>query len=85
MYPKILFILVASFLLGGCNISLNQQAAVDTKSPEPAQQASSPMPAEAADPELDAMQDTDSQTDVSSIELDLNNTVILPEDFSDLE
>lgn len=82
---KVLLILVAAVILGGCTLSagMNKQSSTDSvsiMSPEPTPQASL-MP----DTELEAIPDTKNSTDKESIEADLNATVILEEDFSDLE
>lgn len=84
MFSKLTIILLATLFLGGCNLTWpSPNAASDTQSPTP-YVASSPVPQQ-VDPELDEVKETSSDTDVTSIEADLNNTVILQEDFSDLE
>lgn len=82
---KALLILAAAVILGGCTLGagMNKQSSTDSDSvmsPEPTPQASQ-MP----DTELETMPDTKTSTDQESIEADLKTTVILEEDFSDLE
>lgn len=82
---KLILVLVAALVLGGCTLGagMTKQSAQDSSapmSPSPTVQASM-LP----DAELEAMTKTSTETDVASIEKDLNETSILEEDFSDLE
>lgn len=77
---KRLFVLATLALaLGGC--SLQNQAATDTGAvASPGTVVASPAP----DAELSAVPSPGTGSDTTSLEQDLNSTVILDEDFSDL-
>lgn len=79
---KLILILAAALLLGGCTIGSNLMGnnATDSASYTP-----TPTSSAAPDPDLEAMPQTTSSSDESSIQTDLESTVILEEDFSDLE
>ncbi len=80
---KIFMLFLASFMLGGCTlIPRSDRAATDMASPVP---TITPTPTLDPDPELGAMASPTTQDDTASITTDLNSTVILDEDFSDLE
>lgn len=81
---KLILVLAAALLLGGCTIGSKMmgQSATDMSSPTP---TSSPVSSTLPDSELDSIPSTTTSSDTSSIESDLNATVILEEDFSDLE
>lgn len=84
MLKKLALITISSLLLGGCTLldSLRQSdAAQDVK---PAIVAT-PTPLPSSDSALQAMPSTAPGTDVTSLETDINSTVILDEDFSDLD
>jgi hypothetical protein len=79
--PKRLLILATLALaLGGC--SLQNQAATDTGAAvaSPDTVVASPAP----DTELNAVPSPGTGSDTASLEQDVNSTVILDEDFSDL-
>lgn len=81
---KPLLVLVAALLLGGCTLGANLQgkSATDALSPTP---TATPTATPPSDTELEKMTPTSTGTDASSIEADLSSTVILEEDFSDLD
>lgn len=78
---KLIILVIASFILGGC--TLQQYLPKQGKSANDTQPTPSPMlvssPTTSPEPSLGT------GTDESSIELDLDATVIEKEDFSDLE
>lgn len=83
---KLLLILSSALLLGGCTLTsqLWSESATDANlaSPTPTPHSSQ---APASDPALDAQPTPGTGTDYSSLESDLSSTVILEEDFSDLD
>lgn len=84
MIKKIAILAFSSILLGGCtllDVFKPSDAAKDTKKEVVA--TSTPAPA-SPDPNLEAMPSPKAANDVSSLETDINSTVILDEDFSDL-
>lgn len=82
MYKKLAIITVSSFLLGGCTLGdfLKPGDAANDAKPD-----STMSPAPTPDKSLESMPSTSTSDDASSLELDINNTTILDEDFSDLE
>lgn len=87
MFKKIAIVTLASLALGGCSLNdylPTNQAVTDEKKEVVA--TSTPAPsALQPDQGIDSMKPTSSSTDVTSLETDINNTVILEEDFSDLK
>ena len=84
MNKLILLIIAAAVLLSGYSLGSKMMgnSATDTSSPTP---ISSPVGSTIPDSELDSIPSTTTSSDSGSIESDLNATVILEEDFSDLE
>lgn len=79
MYTKIAIVILCSLFLGGCTL---------TDYFQPTQSASDQQPAESTqleDQALATMPQISTDDDLDSLEADLNSTVILEEDFSDLE
>jgi len=79
MYSKIALIAVFTLILGGCTLTdyfKPNQSASDQQTTESGQ---------VEDQKLEAMPSTSSNSDLDSLEADINNTVILEEDYSDLE
>lgn len=79
MYKKLLLVILAAIFLGGCTLlsSLTgNQAASD--------QQTGSLASSAPDAALDAMPSPGTGTDEKSLEVDINSTTILDEDFSDL-
>jgi hypothetical protein len=86
MLKKIALITLASLALGGCSLKdmLKTDTAVTDENQETVMMES-PVPTYMEpDEDLDGMKQTSSSTEVTSLESDVNNTVILEEDFSDL-
>ncbi len=81
---KLILILAAALLLGGYIFGSRMMGdkATETSTPTP---ISSPLSSITPDSDLEAMPSTTTSFDASSIEQDLMTTVILDEDFSDLE
>jgi PBP1b-binding outer membrane lipoprotein LpoB len=85
MIKKITILIVSALLLGGCTLSdifKPNQAVSDQKSELSATQT--PLPVSSVDPNLEAMPSTSTSTDTASLEIDIESTKILEEDFSDL-
>ncbi len=83
MLPKIIIVLAAALLLGGCGlIPLRQGGAASDQKPEQTMTAS---PAPSSDPAIETMPSPGSQNDATTLETDIESTTILEEDFSDLE
>ena len=84
MNKLILLIIAAAVLLSGYSLGSKMMGntTTDTSSPTP---TASPVSSTLPDSGLDSMPSTTTSSDTSSIESDLNATVILEEDFSDLE
>lgn len=79
MYTKIAVVTLFALILGGCIL---------TDYFKPNQSASDQQPQESVaveDQSLEAMPSTSSDNDVNALETDINSTVILEEDFTDLE
>ncbi len=74
MIKKITLVLLSALILGGCSLDfdtlMGNKAATDTNTQ--------------VDTQLDAMPSPGVGNDTESLELDISNTVILEEDFSDL-
>lgn len=83
MIPKIILVVLASVFLGGCTLPdfLQSQNAASDEQPELATST----PAPSADQSLESIPAQSTQNDPSSLETDLNNTIIYEEDFSDLD
>ncbi|MFZ2199196.1 MAG: hypothetical protein WAV40_00165 [Microgenomates group bacterium] len=83
MLNKLIIIGLTSLLLGGCTLSnaLDPSGAAKDDQSTP---TATPSPSPQADKELEVMPDNSSGTDANSLEIDVNNTSILNEDFSDL-
>lgn len=80
MYQKLFAIIFASLLLGGCSLNLpSEKAATDTKSSQP-ELLGTPSPADAQDKSEPLSQDTE----IDSLQKDIDSTIIIEEDFSDL-
>ncbi|GAB4026180.1 MAG: hypothetical protein Fur0011_0920 [Candidatus Microgenomates bacterium] len=78
---KFIIILTTAILLGGCTLGSKMTKKSEINSTPDASPTSSVFP----DTDLDSLPATTTSSDISSIEQDLNTTVILEEDFSDLE
>ncbi len=78
---KFILILTTAILLGGCTLGsqMTKKSEINTTL------NSSPTSSVLPDSDLDSIPATTTSSDTSSIESDLNATVILEEDFSDLE
>lgn len=88
MIKKILVLGISAILLGGCTLTdafKTGTASVDSKPNLATSPTPSSTPMASVDGELKAMPSTNSQTDDQSLEVDINNTKILNEDFSDLK
>ncbi len=83
---KLILILAAALLLGGCTLGKNLmgQSARDESEPS-VTPTTTPLASIMPDADLDQMPSTSTSSDQKSIETDLSSTVILDEDFSDLE
>ena len=80
MLKKMILVTLSALLLGGCTLGdvfRGDSAAKD----EVIAPQSSP---DAPDPALTTMPATSESTDTDSLELDINSTTIIEEDFSDL-
>lgn len=85
MIKKIAILVVTTLLLGGCtlpNIFKTEEAAKDEKK---MMATDSPVPTMSPDTRLDSIPSPTSANDMDSLEVDINNTIILEEDFSDLD
>jgi PBP1b-binding outer membrane lipoprotein LpoB len=81
MYKKITLLALSAMFLGGCTLTdllQSNQAATDQQSQAVATATPAPATEFATVPPLSP------STDVDSLEADLNNTVILDEDYSDI-
>jgi hypothetical protein len=92
MFKKIALISLGSVLLGGCSLPsfLSQNnAAVDTQPGSTVTTTSTPVPTASVttspDAALQAMPSTSTTNDAASLEKDINNTQITPEDFSNIK
>lgn len=86
MFKKIAFITLASLALGGCSLaSLTGNKAVSDQKDADMVATSTPTPAASPDSELSAMPSPGTGNDDKTLETDINNTVILNEDFSDIK
>jgi hypothetical protein len=86
MLKKIALITLSSLVLGGCTLTdifKTNNAAMDEKKEVVATATPAPTYME-PDKELDSMKQNSASTDVTSLETDVNNTIILTEDFSDI-
>lgn len=84
MYKKIAVITLSAFFLGGCSLTdllKTNNAATDQQSQAVATSTPAPIP----DPELDRMPPTSTSSDTTSLETDINSTVILEDDYSDIK
>lgn len=82
MFKKLTLISLSALLLGGCtllDVFKPSDAAKDINKEVVA--SSTPAP---PDPNLEAIPSPKAENDVTSLETDINSTVILDEDFSDL-
>lgn len=79
---KLILILASAFILGGCTLS---SQLFESTPNETNTVVASPTPTPLPDPELQAMPSPHTDSDPDSIEADLESTLILEEDFSDLE
>lgn len=78
---KFILILTTAILLGGCTLGSQMTKKSEINTTPNSSPTSSVLP----DSDLDSIPATTTSSDTSSIESDLNATVILEEDFSDLE
>lgn len=80
MLKKMILVTLSALLLGGCTLGdvfRGDRAAKD--------EAIAPQtPSETPDPALTTMPATSESTDTDSLELDINSTTIIEEDFTDL-
>lgn len=86
MLKKIALITLASVALGGCSLKdmlKTNNAVMDENEEVVATSTPAPTYME-SDKDLESMKQTSSSTEVTSLESDTNSTVILQEDFSDL-
>ena len=87
MIKKIAILALSTLLLGGCTLLDTfkiSDAAKDEKPGSPIA-TTTPAPTSSPDTNLEAMPSTSDATDLTSLETDINSTLILEEDFSDLE
>ena len=87
MIKKIAFLGISAILLGGCTLTDAFKAGNAAQDEKPAVIATStptPIPTSTPDAELQTIPSPGSGTDDKSLETDINNTIILEEDFSDL-
>lgn len=90
MLKKLALIGLGATILGGCALtsSLSQNnAAVDTQPGSVVTATSTPVPTPTTSPDaaLQAMPSTTTANDTTSLEKDINNTQIAPEDFSNIK
>lgn len=78
---KLALVLAAAVLLGGCTLGSKFMGRNDDA------QKPTPMPSSTVTTgtDIDSMPDISTSTDAKSIESDLNATIILDEDFSNLD
>lgn len=84
MFKKLTLISLSALLLGGCtllDVFKPSDAAKDINKEVVASSTPTPAP---PDPNLEAIPSPKAENDVTSLETDINSTVILDEDFSDL-
>lgn len=80
---KISLIVLASLILGGCNLATQLgNSAVSDQKPQAVITAS---PNPSVDADLVAIPPTGDDNDTTTLEDDINNTIILEEDYADLE
>lgn len=81
MYTKIFTILLASLILGGCTMGnwSSNQAATDNQTI-----SETPISSVAPTPSGESSKPLSQDTEVDSLQTDIESTVILEEDFSDL-
>jgi hypothetical protein len=86
MFKKIALITFSSLALGGCSLQdmFKTNTAVTDQNQEVVATATPAPTYMEADKDLESMKQTSSSTEVTSLESDTNSTVILQEDFSDL-
>jgi PBP1b-binding outer membrane lipoprotein LpoB len=85
MLKKIAILVSSALLLGGCTLTdslKSGNAAKDQKSEVVA--TTTPSPTVSPDTSLESMPPVSNSTEVTSLEADINGSVILDEDFSDL-
>lgn len=92
MFKKFALIGLGAIILGGCALtsSLSQNnAAVDTQPETTVTATSTPVPTASVttspDAQLQAMPSTTTANDPASLEKDINNTQIAPEDFNNIK
>lgn len=85
MIKKLAIISLSAVLLGGCNLTDIFQSGNAAKDSQPVIITSTPIPTSSPDSSLEAMPSTSASDEVTSLETDITNTVILDENFSDLE
>ena len=86
MFKKLSFIALATLVLGGCSLKDLAKTNTAVTDEKEVMVSASPSPAPAtSDKELDTLKPVSSSTDNSSLETDINNTVILNEDFTDIK
>lgn len=84
MYKKLAFIAISSLLLGGCTLTDYLRGGGAAKDVQNNQAEIAPSPSLMPDKELEMIPSSSSSNDETSLESDISNTVILEEDFSDL-
>lgn len=84
MYKKLAFVAISSLLLGGCTLTNYLRGGGAAKDVQNNQAEIAPSPSITPDKELEMIPGNSSNNDETSLETDIDNTVILEEDFSDL-
>ena len=85
MIKKLMALAIASILLGGCTLTdvfKTSDAAKDVKTNTAPTSTPTTI---SSDTKLEAMPSTTTKNDVTSLEADIDSTIILDEDFSDLD
>ncbi len=86
MYKKLAIITVSALFLGGCTLTDVFKSGEAAKDENLKMEAiASTAPESSPDTSLETIPYTSTSSDVNSIEADVDSTVILEEDFSDLE
>lgn len=88
MLKKITILAISGLMLGGCTLTdvfKVNNAANDTQTSPVATTTPNPSPTATNDPELKTIPSPGSGNDEKSLESDINNSVILNEDYSNIQ